>query len=360
MNNNKSPFFGIALAVFTLLMIGCNGNENTLDAPVELPRLPPVKLVAPLNMEHYVIGADIEVKIDFSASDEVESIALYVYDTLYQDKLELENQSIIIQTTNAKVGKTSIYIAYTKKDGKEHRDTREIVLFSDVKPGYKTAKVMGTTPHLTASFTQGLEFYNGNLYEGTGQYNQSILAEVDLNSGVHKRTVRMDANFFGEGITILNDTIYQLTWQSQTCVLYDMAFNEIGRLSYEGEGWGLCNDGQSIIMSNGSDKIVWRNPRTFEIEKYIYAFTPTESLVNLNELELIDNKLYVNIWQDDKIVELDPLTGKVLNFIDCKSIIGDGMVIGADVLNGIAHNTRSGKTYLTGKRWSKMYEVIFE
>jgi glutamine cyclotransferase len=358
MNLYKS--YTLLLVLFTLLLIGCNGNESEVDKPTELPTLPSVKLLAPFNQEHFTIGDRVEVKVQFTNLDDVTNVQLFVNDTLHTEIFDMKDQSIMINSEQAKVGHTPVYLKYFDKKGKEHRDSRTVVFFSDLKPGYKTVKIQNTFPHLTASFTQGLEFYKGILFEGTGQYNQSVLAEVDLKSGIHVRSKRMDSNFFGEGITILRDTIYQLTWQSHTCLIYDMDFNEIGRFTYEGEGWGLCNDGNSIIMSNGSDKIVWRNSKTFEIEKEIYVFTPTESVVNLNEMEMIDNRLFANIWQDNKIVEIDTATGKVLNFVDCNSVIVDGMGVGADVLNGIAFDESNGKTYLTGKRWSKLYEVVFE
>jgi glutamine cyclotransferase len=219
---------------------------------------------------------------------------------------------------------------------------------------------MKSYPHEKSSYTQGLEFYKGKLYEGTGQKSQSILGEVDLNTGKILRKIDLATDYFGEGITILNDTIYQITWSEKTCFVYDLNFNIIKQFSYEGEGWGLCNDGTYLIMSNGSSEIVWRNRHTFEIVKRIYIFNDETEIDNLNELELINGKLYVNVYQEDRIIAVDPATGKVLEDIDCSGISKDGRTPGTDVLNGIAYNPETGKTYITGKWWPKLYEVKFE
>jgi len=183
---------------------------------------------------------------------------------------------------------------------------------------------------------------------------------VDLKTGGHKRNLPLDSKYFGEGMTILNDTIYEITYQSGICKVYDMNFNYIKEYNYSGEGWGLCNNGESLIMTNGSSQIVWRDPRTFSIIKKLDAFSNDTDITQLNELELIDGKLYANIYMDKRIVEIDTASGKILSFIDCTSLVSDGQVIGADVLNGIAYNPETSKTYMTGKLWPTLYEVTFE
>ena len=167
----------------------------------------------------------------------------------------------------------------------------------------------------------------------------------------------MDEAYFGEGITILNDTIYQIVWQKQKCFVYTLDFKQVNSFDYEGEGWGLTNNGKSIIMSNGTAEIVWRNPRTFKIEKKIYAFSNENDFQNLNELELIEGKLMANVYTQNYMIEIDTSNGKVLSKIDCAGIVEKGMVGNANVLNGIAYNPNSKKTYLTGKFWSQLFEI---
>ena len=351
------------LAAFILslgmLMYSCKQDPPSQGTNVEIKKSP-IRLNSPANNAMYTVGDRISVDIEVNDASEVKNLALYVEDTLYADNLKSESQEILIDSSPGKVGKRSFYILYTDGSGKQHKAAREIICFSDIEPVQKKAIIQKTYPHAATSYTQGLEFYEGRLFEGTGQYNQSILAEVDLKSGVKVREFQLDGNIFGEGITILNDTIYQITYKSQVCYLYDLDFNQIGEFSYEGEGWGLCNNGKQLLMTNGSDKVVWRNAQTFEIEKTLSVFDKTHSLIYLNELELINGNLFINLYTDENIVEVDTATGKVLSKINCKELVADGRVHGADVLNGIAHNPATGKTYMTGKWWPKLYEVIFE
>ena len=179
---------------------------------------------------------------------------------------------------------------------------------------------------------------------------------MDLKSGGHLNKVDLESKYFGEGITILNDTIFQITWNERTCLLYDMEFNKIGQFSYDGEGWGLTNDGEHIIMTNGTEEIVWRDPATFEVVKTIHAFDNNKEQVNLNECELINGRLLINIYTETNIVEVDTATGKVLRTIDCSSLKAE-QPAGVDHLNGIAYNDATGKLYLTGKWWPNLYEV---
>ena len=357
----KSKIFYIGLLTFfvaSLTMVACdNGEKDDHDTPKNNI---PVKILSPAHETQYNLGDVVRLKIEVSDSSKISNFSLYIEDTLFLDNIKPESQTINIPTENGKVGFIDLYLAYNDTDGKPHRDNRRIVFFSDEVPNQLTANIVNTFPHSKTSYTQGLEFYKGKLFESTGQVGTSLIAEVDLLTGNQHRFKNLDAPHFGEGITILNDTIYQITWQSNICFLYDMAFNKIGELPYEGEGWGLCNDGKSIIMTSGDSEIVWRNARTFEIEKSIYAFNDQTDITQLNEIELINGKLYINVYTTNNIVEIDTMSGKVLSTIDCNSIAIEGRIAGSDVLNGIAHNPETGKTYITGKWWPNLYEVTFD
>lgn len=357
----KSKLFYLAVfCTFILSMItyGCQNDEN--DKPVISKNIIPVKINSPAHDTQYDLGDVIALKIEVTDTSKINNLSLYIEDTLFMEHIKAETQTINIPTGNGKVGFIDLYLDYTDLDGKPHRDNRRIIVFSDEVPNQLTANIVNTYPHSKTSYTQGLEFYNGKLFESTGQVGTSLIAEVDLMTGNQYRFKNLDAPYFGEGITILNDTIYQITWQSNICFLYDMDFNKIGELPYEGEGWGLCNDGKSIIMTSGDSEIVWRNPRTFEVEKSIYAFNDQTDITQLNEIELINDKLYINVYTTNNIIEVDTMSGKILSTIDCTNISIDGRVNGSDVLNGIAHNPETGKTYITGKWWPKLYEVTFD
>ena len=345
------------LGLLLLLFLGCK-TDKTNDKKHK-KAIVPIKIESPVNDTEYVIGDEVLIELNVDTALLATEIRLFIADTLFIDNLPFKSQTINVDTKNGKVGWVDFYLSYKDSKGNPHRDNRRLIFFSDLVPDQKTAKIIKTYPHQNTSYTQGLEFHNGNLYESTGQKGRSMIAEVDIYTGVIKRKKELDPQFFGEGITILNDTIYQLTWQAETCFLYDMEFNQIGQFSYKGEGWGLTNNGSSIIMTNGTSEIVWRDPHNFEIEKSIYVFKNDSDVPALNEIELINGKLYANVYTENDIVEIDTVTGKVLSFIDCSSVENKGRNMG-DVLNGIAYNPITQSTYITGKLWNKLFEVKFE
>ncbi len=337
----------------------CSGEqpETDHDHPANEPTL---KIVSPANDDQFIVGDEIMVEIVITDSTKVKNLQFYFSDTLFAGNLNPVSQKFSISTTNGKVGFTKIYFSYTDEKGENHGDTRTIVFFSDVKPENRTASIVSTYPHDKSSYTQGLEFYQGKLFEGTGRNGMSMLGEIDLQTGNILRKIDIENKYFGEGITILNDTIYQITWNEGKCLVYNMNFEKIKEFNYDGEGWGLCNDGEYLIMSNGSNQIVWRDRNTFEIVKSIYVFSDEQDTAQLNELELVNGNLLINVYMENYIIEVDTATGKVLSEIDCSALVNDGRVPGADVLNGIAYNQKNSKLYMTGKWWPKLYEVRFD
>ncbi len=350
--------YGLVIILMTLVIISCKEEVKPKNGARKIS----LKLVGPDHDSQYTIGEAVNVNIQVLHPEDVVDLTLMVNDTIYQENIKPETQTIKIPTENAKVGFTTIFLSYKNKDGKSKGATRNIVLFSDLVPEQKIADIVETYPHKTNAYTQGLEFYDSRLFESTGSggVSKSFIAEVDLTTGQQERSVELDPQYFGEGISILNDTIYQLTWQKQKCFLYNMNLEKIGEFDYEGEGWGLCNNGKSLIMTNGTSKIVWRNPQTFEVEKAIYAFNDQSDVPALNEVELIDGKLVSNVYRSNYLVEIDTTTGKVIAQIDCSGIVNAGQTESSDVLNGIAYNPANQKIYLTGKLWPSLFEVKFE
>ena len=352
-------YSGVALLAATLIGVSqfqaCSSDPDPVqNGYVEVKD--PVVLNTPINQKQYIIGDQMAVGITVNTPEEASEITLWLNDKILQENISGETQTLNFSTTDFKVGYSNLKLSYKDKTGTLVEDTRQIIFFSDIDPQKNTIVKIEALPHDKSSYTQGLEFYKGELYEGTGHYNKSILAKVDLKSGGHLNKVDLESKYFGEGITILNDTIFQITWNERTCLLYDMEFNKIGQFSYDGEGWGLTNDGEHIIMTNGSSEIVWRDPATFEVVKTIHAFDNNKEQVNLNECELINGRLLINIYTETNIVEVDTATGKVLRTIDCSSLKAE-QPAGVDHLNGIAYNDATGKLYLTGKWWPNLYEV---
>lgn len=224
------------------------------------------------------------------------------------------------------------------------------------KHGYQ---VVNAYPHDTGAFTQGLIFVDGKLYEGTGQEGRSSLREVELQSGRVVKKVDVPVPFFGEGITLLNGKIYQLTWQHQIGFIYNaQTLQKTGEFPYTGEGWGITNDGHSLIISDGSNRLKFLDPDSFRLTKTIAVADGGTRVNQLNELEYVNGEIYANIWHDQRIVTIDPQNGRVTGWIDLSGLLQPGAVTDEEaVLNGIAYDQASGRLFVTGKLWPQLFEI---
>lgn len=210
--------------------------------------------------------------------------------------------------------------------------------------------------HDSDAYTQGLEFYQGRLFESTGKYGNSTLREVNLSTGEIIRSIDLNETEFGEGMTFVGDEIIQLTWKEGVAYRYELeTFEVIASYSYEGEGWGLAYDGNHLIMSNGTDVLQFRNASTFELVSTLNVTLNNESLNRINELEMVNGLLMANIYQTEEIVAIDLLSGVVVEHIDASGLKPDG----GEVLNGIAFDSTTQSLWITGKYWSRMYNVTF-
>ncbi|MFN8265290.1 MAG: glutaminyl-peptide cyclotransferase [Chitinophagaceae bacterium] len=229
-------------------------------------------------------------------------------------------------------------------------------------PASLSYAVLKVHPHDTASFTQGLQFLNGFLYEGTGLEGHSVLYKTEIETGKALQTHKLGNEFFGEGITILNDKIYQLTWQNKKGFVYNLPdFKQLSEFTYNIEGWGITNDGTNLIVSDGSNVIYFWNPSTFKEVKRISVQDNTGLRNNLNELEFINGFIYANVWQTNEVLKIAPATGNVVGKIDFSQLKNDYPELkdeyGNNVLNGIAWDSTGNRLFITGKRWSKLFEV---
>jgi glutamine cyclotransferase len=222
--------------------------------------------------------------------------------------------------------------------------------------------VVNTLPHDTSSFTQGLEFYNGTLIESTGNWGKSKLIQHDFSNGKILKQLSLDPKFFGEGVTVLNDTIYQLTYKEKVVLVYSAKdFKKIREIPFNSEGWGITNDGKNLIITNGSNNLFFYEPGTFRLLRTQGITENGTPVVNLNELEYINGFIYANQWQYNYIVKIDPATGLVVGKIDLSEVVSrvKAKDSHADVLNGIAYNPATDKIYITGKLWPEIYEIQF-
>lgn len=219
--------------------------------------------------------------------------------------------------------------------------------------------VLAKFPHDPAAFTQGLLYADGLFYESAGLYGQSTLRKVDPETGAVLLEKRLDAQYFAEGLALLEGKLYQLTWKENTGFIYDpQDFRQLGTFSYPTEGWGLTTDGSSLILSDGSATLYFLDPQTLQTTRALQVNLDGAPLDRLNELEYIRGEIYANIWYKDLIARIDPTSGEVVGVIDCGSLRdGEGAPGPNDVLNGIAYDARGDRLYLTGKNWPWIYEV---
>ena len=222
--------------------------------------------------------------------------------------------------------------------------------------GYQIKEVY---PHDSNAFCQGLTIAGGQMYEGTGREGQSTLRRVDLATGRVLQQHAIDRRQFGEGIAVMGDRIYQLTWKARTCYVYDReTFREQGRFRYEGQGWGLTHDGTHLIMSDGSSRLRFLDPQTFEVVRQVWVRSSGRAVTNLNELEFVEGEVFANVWRKDRIARIDPETGDVTSWIDLSTLYPARQRRSADhVLNGIAYDAEAKRLFVTGKNWPKLYEI---
>lgn len=225
-------------------------------------------------------------------------------------------------------------------------------------------EIVNTYQHDAKAFTQGLVFHDGFLYESTGQYGESTLRKVDLETGKVVQKYDIPREYFAEGMTILKDKIYQISWREQTAWVYDLNFKLLKEIRYQGEGWGLTNDGTNLLMTDSTHVIRVVNPETFETLRTIPVFNNGQPLMNLNELEMVKGELWANIWHSEniglpnRIVKIDPANGKILGWINLDGISPED--VGRDeenTLNGIAYDEKTDRIFVTGKKWKRLFEI---
>lgn len=233
------------------------------------------------------------------------------------------------------------------------------VAVQDASPPIEAARVIATYPHDSGAFTQGLFFHDGRLFESTGQRGRSAIREVDLATGKVKREARLPGEYFGEGSTGWRDAIVSLTWQHGKGFRWDLkTFRKLGEFSYPGEGWGLTQDGKSLILSDGTSELRFLDPATFAERRRVRVTLQGRPVGQLNELEYVRGEVLANIWHSNLIVRIDPASGAILGAIDLRAIAASVEVPDSEsVLNGIAYDAKAGKLYVTGKRWPKLFEI---
>lgn len=277
-----------------------------------------------------------------------------------------QDNSATVKISDYKLGK-HIITALVFYQNKTEKITKPIYFMAPSPPVIYTYEIVNTYPHAKDAYTQGLEYHNGYLYEGTGRNGSSSLRKVELETGKVLKQVDLDSIYFGEGITIFNDKIYQLTWKAGKGFVYDLETFELhNEFDYakSREGWGLTHSKDKIIKSEGTERIWFLDPETMQEETFIEAYTNKQKVEELNELEYVNGKIYANKWQKNSIIIIDPKTGHVEGVADLISlrqkIASEQTLNSDDVLNGIAYDAENDRLFVTGKHWSKLYEIVLK
>ena len=219
--------------------------------------------------------------------------------------------------------------------------------------------IVNSIPHDHNAYTQGLVYYDGYLYESTGRRGQSSLRKVDINNGAIIQYHDLPDQFFAEGITVFNSRIIQLTWQSYTGFVYDIQSLAVTEeFYYNNEGWGITQDGENLIMSDGSANLYFLDPETYAVDREIEVSDSEGPIINLNELEYIHGEIFANIFSSNRIVRIDPKNGNVVGWIDLSDmhkLVEQNFAV--DVLNGIAYDEENDRLFVTGKLWPRVYEI---
>jgi glutamine cyclotransferase len=219
--------------------------------------------------------------------------------------------------------------------------------------------VVHVFPHDPQAFTQGLVFRDGIFYEGTGLNGRSTIRKVRIENGEVLQLHKLDPQYFGEGIAVVGDSLYELTWQGGIGFIYDrQSFQRTGTFTYRGEGWGLTSDGTRLIMSDGSASLRFLDAATRKEVSRLMVRDGGSPVLNLNELEYVKGEIFANVWQTDRIARISPKSGKVIGWIDLKGLLSPReQAQGVDVLNGIAYDAAGDRLFVTGKLWPKVFEI---
>ena len=305
-----------------------------------------------INSTSSSISIDDEISINITSTTNkvIDSINYFLNNNKISNQIRLNNNKV-----GENFAKADIY-----SNGKKISLNKKFDIYSNIKPELMTYDIVNEFSHDQNAYTQGLEIYENFLFESTGLNGKSSLRKINLSTGEIINMINLEYEYFGEGLTVLNDKIYQLTWKNKIGFIYDLELNNIGTFNYgeSKEGWGLCNDGNYIYKSDGTSKI-WRlDPNTLEEIDFIDVMTDKSRIKNINELEYIDGKIYANTYQQnrDVVIVINPSNGIVENVIDFSGLRDKVLQTpDLDVMNGIAYN--KGKLFVTGKNWNKVFEV---
>ncbi|MBZ9729432.1 glutaminyl-peptide cyclotransferase [Salegentibacter sp. JZCK2] len=349
---NKFKFLSLLILGFLFFSCGSNSDKKTSY----------FKLKTVENKTEFKLGETIEGSIENLKNRQIDSIQLY-FQQKYLQTLKAET-SFSVALENTKLGRQKLE-AIVFSEGETDTISDNLKIYNNQAPKAYTYKVIKEYPHDGEAYTQGLEFHQDTLYESTGQYGNSSLRKLNLETGEVLNKINLEDTYFGEGLTILDNKLYLLTWREKEGLIYNLdTFEQTGTFSYNQskEGWGLCNDGEKLYKSDGTEKIWILDAETLAEKDFIQMTTNSSIKEKFNELEWVEGKIYANTYQRPSIAIINPVNGAIEGVIDFRGLrerltnLPD-LDTQNHVLNGIAYNQDTKKLYVTGKNWDKIFEV---
>ncbi|HUX55634.1 MAG TPA: glutaminyl-peptide cyclotransferase [Bacteroidales bacterium] len=357
--------FVLILITWTLSCSGRSGKNIEADSkPVSVANgevaIKLIKIISPEENTGFKLNDPVKVILAIENSKKLPDSVIISFNgkvvtTLKSEPWEYSVPPVFTVTTGRKSLKVTAY-----KGGKPHTTiTRFMIIYSDIIPKRNGYKVVNSYPHDSQAFTEGLVYDNGLLFESTGQETSSSLREVELETGKIIRQLNLDASLFGEGIALYQDRIYQVTYTSKVGFIYEKStFNIINKIYYPTQGWGITTIDNNIIMSDGTNVLYFFEPEMFTVVSRIEVYDNEMKIDSLNELEYINGEIWANIWMTDLIVRIDPVSGKVIAYIDLKGLLSNSeRKADTDVLNGIAYDPVGKRIFVTGKNWPNLFEI---
>ncbi len=364
----RSTVYVSLLSLALVTIISCSGSPGKrqgqapegMTAAADTDPRPAKRLIevlGPADNATFPCTGKIIFSVNHAAGQlKVDSVQVWTGSKLEKTLLTLPATAELVMTGDP--GRISVRAVAYSPVSKPQTVTLFINLVSDITPVTYRYRVVKSYPHDRKAYTQGLVYDNGFFYEGTGQQGESSLRKVEPETGKVLSQVSLDGSLFGEGVALLGDRIYQLTWTSKVGFVYEKeTLRQLNRIYYQTQGWGLTTIGDSLVMSDGTN-VIWFLDADFNVLSSVDVWDNKGIVDNLNELEMIDGELWVNIWQTDRIARIDPHTGKVLGYVELGNLLPrEERTQETDVLNGIAWDPAGRRLFVTGKYWPRLYEI---